>query len=184
MEPFSTELLTILVLICISLTGITCIACLIIFIVYIYTFCSKRRQAKSINPIRRHSTASTVSISNHSVPISPVPRKSPIRSTDQHRKPERHIQNYDTNSTMNENSYFNNKNKYQQQEYMLDKNDETVTTINDSRMYVQHHRKPNYQSVKPMADVRIMNRQTPYPPDVLAREKFMYNNRFSTDDKY
>jgi hypothetical protein len=174
MQPFSAELLTILVLVCLSLVGVTFIAVLIILIIFLCSKCIKPRQSKLIKPIR---TPSTISIDNHSPIISPVP----IRNTDQHQKLERKTYHYDANSAINGHS---NKNKYQQQEYMSDENDETTTTMNESRMYTQRHQKRPYQSLKPIADIRIMDRNTPYPPDVIAREKLMNNTRFPTDDKY
>jgi len=180
MQPFSLELLTILVLIAITLAVITFLTVLITFIVYIFLFCSKRRQSKTIKPAPRHSTSSTISVHNHTPPISPVPIKTPIRNGNQHKKVERH---YDDNSFMDENFYLNNKNKYQQQEYIRDKNDET-TTINESRMYVQRHQKQQYQPIKPVTDIRILDRHTPYPADVIARDRLMNNTRFTMDNKY
>lgn len=186
MVSFSTELLTILVLISISLAGITFIAVLIVSIIYIYSFWSKRRKLKSIKPIPTHSTGSTISIHDESPAISPVPIKFPIRSTDKHKKPERRIQHYDENSVTDEQFYLNNKNKYQQQEYMHDENDETTTTtINESRIYRQRHQNRQQQPpMKPLTDIRILDRHTPYPPDVIARERLMNITRFPMDNKY
>jgi hypothetical protein len=185
MVSFSIELLTILVLISISLAGITFIAVLIISIIYIYSFCSKRRQLKSIKPIPTHSTSSVISIDNQTPAISPVPIKFPIRSTDKQKKLERHIQHYDENSVIDEQFYLNNKNKYQQQEYIHDENDETTTTINENQIYRQRHQKRQHQqSMKPLTDIRILDRHTPYPPDVIAREKLMNITRFPMDNKY
>jgi len=182
MVSFSPELLTILVLISISLAGITFIVVLIISIIYIYSFCSKRRQLKSIKPMPTHSTGSTISINHQSPGISPVPIKIPTRSTDQQKKSERRKQHYDEDSFTDEQFYLNNKNKYQQQ----DENDDT-TTINEGHMYIPRHQKRQHHQqppMKPLTDIRILDRHTPYPPDVIARERLMNITRFPMDNKY
>jgi FtsZ-interacting cell division protein ZipA len=174
MEPFSAELLTILVLICIIWAGITLIAVLIIIIIFLCKLCSKHRGSKFIRPIR---TPSTVSIENHSRVITPVP----IKTIDQDKKS---TPRYDTHNNLDEHAYSNHKNKYQQQEYMRDENDDT-TTINDARMYVQRQQKRSYQPIKPLStDIRVSDRHTPYPADVIARDRLMNCTRFSTEKKY
>jgi hypothetical protein len=184
MLQFGADLLTILVLISLSLAGVTFIAVLIFLIIYIFS-CLKRRRSKSIKPIPTHSTKSSVAIDDHSPSISPIPIKTPVRSSDQHKKSEQKIQRYDTFNITNEHPFgsHNNKNRYQQQEYIHDENDET-TTINESRIYDPYHQKRQYQSFKPTGDLRIIDRHTPYPPDVIAREKLMQNIRFPTENKF
>jgi hypothetical protein len=174
MEPFSPTLLTILVLICISWTGITFIAVLIIFIIFLCKKYSKYRGSKFIRPIR---TPSTISLENQSGPITPAP----VKYLD-HEKTR-----YDTHTIPDEPSYSNQQNRYQQQEYMRDDNDETTTTTattNDVRMYTQRPQKRLYQSVKPLADIRVTDRHTPYPADVIARDRLMNYTRFSAENKY
>lgn len=175
---FSTELLSILVLVSLALAGTTFLAVLILCIIYLYSLYSKRRQCKTVKPIPTHSTGSSVSIRDHSPPLTPIPNK----TSAQHNKFDGH---YHGNHMMDEHSYLNiNKNKYQQQEYMRDDSDETTTTLNESQMYDQRQKKRSNQSVKPAQDIRILERHTPYPPDVIARERLMNNNRFSMNNKY
>ena len=174
MVEFSNELLTILTLISIAWTGITFIGVIIVGIVLIYLRCSKHRRLKSVKPIPIRSRSPSILLNEHIPSLSSVPTKSPIKY------PEQQTHHYDTSSVINEHSYsYSNKNKYQQQEYMHDENDGTTT-----RLYSQHHKKRQSQSVKPMTDIRINDRHTPYPPDVIARERLMNNTRFSSENKY
>ena len=171
MQPFSTELLSILILVCLSWAGVTLIAALIFLIIFLSKHCSKRSRSKFIKPVR---TPSTVSIENGSRAITPVPIKPVVQEKTR----------YDTHNNLDDHSYSNHKNRYQQQEYMRDNYDETTTTTNDARMYTQRPPKRLYQSVKPLADIRVIDRHTPYPADVIARDRLMNCTRFSTEKKY
>ena len=186
MEAFTPELLSILVLICVSWAGVTCILVLVLLIIFICSVCSKRRQLKSIKPSPTRRTSSSVSIANHSSLISPLPLKSPYKNLEQYKKPEQQKHYYDATSGMNEHPYssHNNKNQYQQEEYTRDENDETTATINESRTYGQRHHNRRHHPVKPLRDMSVNDRPTPYPPDVLARDKLMNKSRFPKDNKY
>jgi hypothetical protein len=176
MQAFSPELLTILSLISICWAGVTCIGVLIIFIVFICLSCSKRQgRVQSVKPIQSRSTSSSLTVHEPDPLISPVSIRTPIKNLEQQKH------HYDTNSVTNEHSYS--YNRYQQQEYMHDENDDTTKT-DQTRLHGHRHHKRQYQSVKPMTDIRIMDRHTPYPPDVIAREKLMNNTRFPIDNKY
>jgi len=75
--------------------------------------------------------------------------------------------------------------KKHQQVYKHNGNDET-TIRNEHRIYTQHHQQRQQpQLVTPRRDIRIMDRDTPYPPDVIARERVMMNYvGFPIDGKY
>jgi FtsZ-interacting cell division protein ZipA len=181
MEPFTNELLTILVLICISWAGITIIAVLIIAIVFIYLSCSKRRRSKIINPNPVQSRTSSVSIHSSSPYIVHTPKKTPVKNVNHHKKSELQQNGHDTMSVIDEHphSSHNSRNKYPQDDYTHEENNDTIR-INETRVYGQ--RQP--QTVKPFLDVRVISRRTPYPPDVIARDKLMNNIRLPMDDKH
>jgi hypothetical protein len=173
MEPFSPELLTILVLAALSWAGVTFIGVIVGFIVFICISRSKHRRDKHIYPTKTRSTASSISIDNHPPSIQSIIMKNPIipiQKQEPH-KP-RHDQSY---------SSSNQKNKYKQQEYI---NDDTTSIVNESRKTAPRHQRQQYRPIKPTTDVGFIDRHTPYPPDVIAREKFMYNIRFPGDEKY
>ena len=173
MEPFSADVLTILTLISICWTGVTCLAVLIFALIFLCRYYVKHRRPKAIKPIR---TPSVLSADEASAPVTPVP----IKSHDRHKQ---NTHRYESPSVLDDVSYANHPNKYQQQDYMHDENDET-TVKNENRIFVQRPSKRGYQTVKPMANLRISDRHTPYPADVLARERAMNHTRFPVDNKY
>lgn len=173
MEPFSADVLTILTLISICWTGVTCLAVLIFAVIFLCRYCVKHRRPQAIKPIR---TPSVLSADEASVPVTPVP----IKPHDRHKQ---NTQRYESPSVLDDVSYSNHPNKYQQQDYMHDENDET-TVKNENRTFVQRPSKRGYQTVKPMANLRLTDRHTPYPADVLARERAMNHTRFPVDNKY
>jgi len=185
MEPFTNDLLTILVIICISWTGITFIAVLIIGIVFIYLSWSKRRRSKSIKPIPAQSRTSSISIPSSSPSIIRTPKKTPVKNVDHHKKSELQKHRHDAISVIDEHSHssYNSKNKYQQDDYRNEENDET-TRINETRAYGTRYQRRQPPTVKPLVDVRVNSRRTPYPPDVIARAKLMNNSLLPMDDKY
>jgi hypothetical protein len=157
MEAFSDETLTILVLIAVVLSSVTFIAVSILIIGLLRI--QYRRRPTVVSPMdsyssdRRSSVSSTSTISSPTVPIkSPV-----IRSTkrQEQRSPSNSI------SIIEERSYDNRK-KHSQ----IYNHDET-TIKSESRVHSQR------QQQKPMTDMRFMDRSTPYPPDVIARERIM-----------
>lgn len=171
MEPLSGEVLTVLSLISICWTGVTCLAVLIFALIILCRRCLKRRRPKAIKPIR---SPSILSRDELSPAVSPVPNK----SHDQHQRTTRH---YQTPSALDEVSYSAHPNNYQQQDYTHDGNDET-TMKNENRTFIQRQQKRSHQSVKPVANLRITDRHTPYPADVIARERLMNNTLFPMDN--
>lgn len=176
MEPFSADILTILSLISICWTGVSCLAVLIFALIFLCRYCAKHRRPKMVKPIQTPSVLSADDDDDASAPVTPVP----IKTHDRH-KPNTH--RYETPSVLDDLSYSNHPNKYQQQDYMHDDNDET-TVKNENRTFVPRPSKRGYQTVKPMANLRLTDRHTPYPADVLARERAMNNTRFPMDNKY
>lgn len=72
----------------------------------------------------------------------------------------------------NQNYHLNERSSIKQKhsfEYLHNDNDETtrIQNINQSLHY----------PIEPMINIRNFDRQTPYPADVLARERYIYNNR-------
>jgi FtsZ-interacting cell division protein ZipA len=185
MEPFPNDILTILVIICISWTGITFIGVLIIGIVFIYLSWSNRRRSKSIKPIPSQSRMSSVSIPSSSPSIVPTPKKTPVKNVDHHKKLELQKHRHDAISVIDEhsNSSYYSRNKYQKDDYRHDENDET-TRINRTQAYGPRYQQRQPPTVKPLVDVRVNSRRTPYPPDVIARAKLMNNSLLPMDDKY
>ncbi|CAF0733291.1 unnamed protein product [Adineta steineri] len=186
MVSFNNDLLTILVLICISWAGLTCI---VAFIIIIFLLCKKCRHTTPVSPIRTPSISSSVSITNHSPLISRVPTKYPIINGDRNQKLEPQRRPYNTMDSINEHSFSprNVKNKYpdeEEEDYRYNKGNETIRTIDESRVYDQRHQKRQYQLQKPVGNIRVLDRNTPYPPDVIARDKLMHNNRYTMDDKF
>ncbi|CAF3289541.1 unnamed protein product [Rotaria sp. Silwood2] len=178
MEPFSTNLLTILVLICLSWTGVIFIAVLILFIFLICQSCSKRRRLKSIDPIQKYPSGTSISRDADSRTITSSPTQDFDNSIDHHKKSGQHQRIHNTISVKNEhaNSSYNNNKKSQQKIYTNDKNDKT-TTMNEYRTFNQNYQERQYQPIEPINYFTAVQRSTPYPHDVIVREKLMHNSR-------
>ena len=169
MEPFTPELLTILVLVCIIWAGITCLAVILGLIFFLCIKCSTtRRQGTTTYPIERRSLYATPSIADG---ISPVPSAFPLPNGD----PKKRIRR--------ENPPFNStdRNRFDDSEYPNDKNNETIVTSDERPAYEASR---HYRSLEPVNSLRGLNRQTPYPPGVLARERWMNANRLGAKTKY
>jgi hypothetical protein len=161
MEPFSDEILSILVLIAVILAGVTFIA---VTILIICLLCFRYRHSATVSPVDSHSITPTdsrrSSVSSVSSAITSIPIKSPVvKSTrrQEQRSPSNSI------SIIDERSYDNRKKHSQVYSY------DDTTIRNESRVYSQRRQ----QHQKPTTDVRFIDRATPYPPDVIARERVM-----------
>ena len=169
MEAFSGETLSILVLIAVALSGVTFIAVLILTIGLL---CIRYRSRPTVvSPIDSYSSDRRSSVSSSSaVPSPTVPIKSPVvksKKRQEQRSPSNSI------SIIDERSYDNRK-KHSQ----IYNHDET-TIRNESRVHSQR------QQQKPMTDMRFTDRSTPYPPDVIARERIMMTHiRIPKDNKH
>jgi hypothetical protein len=148
MEPFSLETLTILTLTAFILSVVT-------FITVLILICIKYYHSNTINPV---DTRSITSSDSHLSSVSPTKRKEQSFQS--------HKYHPDSISIIYERP-SNNQNKHQQD------NDET-TIRSESRVYIQRHQQQ--QRFKPITDVEFLDRHTPYPPDVLAREQIMMNH--------
>ncbi|CAF3038783.1 unnamed protein product [Rotaria socialis] len=188
MQPFSAELLSILVLISISWSGVIFIAVVILIIFLTCKSCSKRRRPGFIHPKQTHSPTISVSDSNDSVTKTPLPTEYLPHGTNKQKLPEKHHYLDDTISVTNEhtNPFYNKNTKSQQKTYTHDNNDRTTTTMHEhgtnNRNY--HVRRPHNQTVQPISNVPAVNRPTPYPQDVIARDRLMNRNRFPIDLRY
>jgi hypothetical protein len=162
MEPFSLETLTILTLTAVILSGVT-------FITVLILICIKYHHSNTISPV---DTRSITSSDSHLSSVSPIPIKNPVISSTKRKEQSFQPQKYhpDSISIIYERPY-NNQNKHQQV-YKNDDNDET-TIRSESRVYIQRHQQ---RRSKTITDVRFLDRHTPYPPDVLAREQIMLNH--------
>jgi len=152
MEPFSLETLTILTLTAVILSVVT-------FITVLILICIKYYHSNTINPV---DTRSITSSDSHLSSVLPTKRKEQSFQSDKCHP--------DSISIIYERP-SNNQNKHQQV-YKNDDNDET-TIRSESRVYIQRHQQ---QRFKPITDVEFLDRHTPYPPDVLAREQIMMNH--------
>jgi hypothetical protein len=148
MEPFSQELLTILTLIAVILAGVTFLAVLILIICIL---CVKSHQSNTISPIDTRSIASS---DTRSSSVSHTPTKSPVVTSTKRKKQS------DSISIIYERPY----------NHQYDK----TTRTNESRIQRPQQRQ---QRFTPITDVRFLDRHTPYPSDVLARERNMMNHR-------
>jgi hypothetical protein len=171
MEPFSVETLTILILIAVILAGVTFIA---VFILIICLLCIKYHRSNTISPVDTRSITSSISSDSHLSSVSSIPIKNPVVLSNKRKKQSSRPKNYHPNSMsiLYERPY-NNQNKHQQV-YKNEDNDET--TVSESRVYIQRHQERQQQRFKPITNVRFIDRHTPYPPDVLARERIMMNH--------
>lgn len=176
MEPFSNELVTILVLISIIWSGLTLIVVLIFLIYFIFTSCSKPRPPTSIHPTRNRSSVESVATENSESIITDEPV-----SHQPHKNDKRRNSDNSTNITNVHSNSFYDKNKNNQQKiYTYDRTTEMHGYGTHNQSYPKQHR----QSIHPISDIRATDRPTPYPPDVLARETIMNKTRFPADNKY
>ncbi|CAF1117904.1 unnamed protein product [Adineta ricciae] len=185
MEPLSNDLLTILVLVSISWAGVTFIAVIIISIIYIYKRCKKPSNPRIISPVQILSRSSSVTTDQHFTPIAPTPIKPSKYGKPSNKRDE--PQYYpDTMSTIGEESYSSRTND---QSYPVNNSYRRKENRNDTfRSNIQGPTRPQYptlfRSVNPATDIRVLNRHTPYPPDVIARDKRMEANRFPMEEKF
>ncbi|UJR31685.1 hypothetical protein I4U23_019166 [Adineta vaga] len=186
MEPFTNDLLTILALISISWAGITFIAVIIISIIFIYLRCKKRRRSIFIEPTRAQSTTSSVIIDHRPQSVSPISIKHSPRHSDHSKKSKIHRHRQDVMTPIDERHYpsHNTNTRYPHNDYIHDEyGNETTRTI-ESVTHRPYPQQKQYPLIKPVTDVRVIDRNTPYPPDIMARAKRMDANRFPMDDNY
>lgn len=168
MEPFTPELLTILVLISTVWTGITCLAVIVGLIIFLCKTCSKQTRTDTVAfPIRSHSLYSTPSIPEI---VSPVPAPTS--------DPKKRFRREQARFNPHPHSFYNDRNR---SEYPSDKNNETIAKADERSTYDTARR---YRALEPVTTLPGLNRGTPYPPDVLARERWMNENRFGSKPKY
>ncbi|CAF0904920.1 unnamed protein product [Adineta steineri] len=192
MEPFSGNTLSILVLISAILAGIAFIT---VSFLIIYLLCMRYRRSNTISPTdtrsRTSSDSRTLSVSSISSSVSsvlsttlPIPVKSPVikspkRKTQQQQQqqqppPPPQIRKHHSDSITTIDEYSSDNQNRHQSVYKHNENNETIVQ-NENRIYNQRHRQRREQSAQPTTNVQFNDRHTPYPPDVLARERVMMN---------
>jgi len=191
MESFSNTTLSTLVIVAIISSGLafTAVSILIIYLLWI-----KNRRSDSVSPAYTDSIVSSDSNDSRSSSISSfssssvssIPVKTPvIISTKRKEQQQSRLQKLRSNSisTIDENSSDNEKKR--QQVHKRNGNDETIIR-SESRIYTQQHQqRPQQEPLKPRRDMRLLDRATPYPPDVIERERVMMNYvGFPVDGKY
>ncbi|CAF0983026.1 unnamed protein product [Rotaria sordida] len=184
MVLFQPETLTILVLIAVILAGVTFIA---VSILIIYLICIRYCTSNRTTNDDSLSTIPSVSDSNRS---SPVPSSSSIRSTPikapvvtipkkKQPPPSTPLTDYHSDRiTVIDEVSSDDEIKHKQ----IKKQDKIYSTTirNDNRVNTQHYmqrRQQREKPIKPITDVRVIDRHTPYPTDVLQRERYMVANR-------
>jgi hypothetical protein len=175
MESFSSNTLTILVIIGIISSGLAFTS---VSILIIYLLCIKNRRSDIVSPVYTNSIVSSDSYdgrsSSVSSSVSSIPVKSPvITSTKREEQQPSRLQKYRSNSISIIDENPSDDQKKNQQVYKRNGNDET-TIRSESRIYTQHYQQRRQQQpVKPRTDIQLIDRTTPYPPDVIARDRVM-----------
>ncbi|CAF1495719.1 unnamed protein product [Rotaria magnacalcarata] len=186
MQPFSVELLTILALVSISLSGVIFIAVIILAIFLIYKSCSKRRRPVPIHPKQKRSSTISVSTRNDTVTKTSLPTEDILTGTNTQKTSEQHRSLGDAIGVRNErtNPFYNKNKKSQQKIYTNDDNDRTTAihehNTNSQNYHIRHHQ----QTFQPISNVPAAHRSTPYPEDVIVRDKLMNKHRFPTGHEY
>ncbi|CAF2000595.1 unnamed protein product [Rotaria magnacalcarata] len=199
MEPFTPEILTVVVLIAVILSGVTFVAFIILIICLIR---SKHRRVKAeigdnddndaddddallvatsndLSHARSPSISSSLSSSIQTpaarIPMVQIPRKKKLPPTPKHRP---HVisvlEEYSSDDQM--------KHKHV---YRYDESGDTIIT-NDSRLQNPdpQQKKRHAKSFKPVIESNFATRETPYPPDIIKREQFMVAIRGIPNNKY
>ncbi|CAF2710709.1 unnamed protein product [Rotaria sp. Silwood2] len=185
MLVLSSEILNILVLVAVILAGITFIAVSIVIICFL---CIKYRSPKITTDEEHLSVRSPTSHSSRSSPA-PSPSslssssslnvssstKTPVLTVPKKKQPPIPLTDFrsDRISVIDEVTSDD-----EIEDKRVNKHDKNYDTIvrNDTRVNTQRyiHRQ---QQEKPITDVRVINRHTPYPDDVIQRERVMIANR-------
>lgn len=174
MEPLSPDTLTILVLVGVILSGVAFIGVSILIICLLYKKYGRSNIVRPVNTRSRTSSdsydsrpSSASSYSSSSVSSIPV-KSSAITSTKREEPEKSQLQKYRSDSISIIDEHPSNNQKKHQQVY-----DET-TIKSESRIDTQRHKsRRQQQSVKPTTNVQFLDRRTPYPADVIARERVM-----------
>jgi hypothetical protein len=186
MEPFSAETLTIVIIVTVVLAGVTLMAVLILIT---YLFCLNECRSRTIKPTDTPSIVYSVPIESRSSSKSPVLLKPPVIHTDQRIEQVQQLKSQKPSSdsiTVTDehpvSTYNNQKKQLKEREQHVYERD-GMTTVNERRIYDQRH--PQQKLFKPVKDVQFIDRQTPYPPDVLERDRIMTSHfRFPRTKKF
>ena len=181
MEPFSGELLSILVLVAVVAAGVTL---LLLIAVIIYLCRSRRRHSTAVEPGSDHSTASSDqederSSSTDTSVASKPPAKRTIRHKRRHKTP---VDEYlsDPQSEIDEVVVIpdhNLKKQQRQQQHKRSKPSQNDSIRRDQgRTHAQFYPQRTQMVTKSLVDTRFPDRHTPYPPDVMTREKIMMDH--------
>jgi len=200
MEPFSPELQSILVLVALICGGLSLIAVSIV-IIYLLCDCYRGRRHRSPTVIPSNTRPSIVS--GHSTDsISSTTLENPITVNNKHKRRQQQHRS-DSISVIEDHhhkssSSFYNQNKHQQQqqqqqqqriqqEYKRDESNETTTSESGHDRRRRHRQQQRqYQSAKPITGTHVaqIDRHTPYPPDVIERERYMNQIKFPSTNKH
>ncbi|CAF1578692.1 unnamed protein product [Rotaria sp. Silwood1] len=191
MVQISQDTLPILVLIAVILAGVTFIA---VTIVIICLLCIKYRSSKKSTDEEHLSTKSSTT---HSARSSPAPSsasslsevsvrsnstKTPVVTIPRkkQRPPSVPLSDYRSDRISVIDEVSSDDETTHKQVIKHDKKHNTIVR-NDSQVntqrYIQRQQQKQEKPIKPITDVRFIDRHTPYPPDVIERERYMMANR-------
>lgn len=179
MEALSADTLTVLILISIILSGVAFIA---VSFLIIFLLCTMSRRSTAVTPVGTHSitptgsyvsrtdsiiSASTTSSSSSSSSASSISIRKPVDSPPKKQQPQKPlpIQKDRSESISTVEDHRPEQGKKYQVVYINQNNNQETRVEAERQMYNQRR--------KHTTNVRFNDRQTPYPPDVLARDRFM-----------
>ena len=183
MQPFSPELLSILVLVGIIVAGVSLI---LLLVVIIYLCCSRRQRSRAIEPEVNHSNSSSDHEDEEStsvaLPLSPKPApKSTIKHQKRARTP---VDAYlsESHSEIEEVLVVPNRNgkrkqlPLQNQHRRMRPQHDDIMKRDEGRPYDPFYPQRTKPGSKSVVDTRFPERHTPYPPDVMRRERIMMDH--------
>lgn len=183
MQPFSAELLSILALVAIVVAGVSL---LLLLVVIIYLCCSRRQRSRAIEPETEHSNASSDHEDEESASValvvSPKPApKSTIKYPKRARTPvdaylsEPHSEIEEVTVVPHRNGKKQQHPPQNQHRHMGPQRDDSPKRV-QGRPHDQFHPQRTKLGSRSVVDTRFPERHTPYPPDVMRRERMMMDH--------
>ena len=183
MQQFSAELLSILALVAIVVAGVSL---LLLLVVIIYLCCSRRQHSRAIKPEADHSNASSDQEDEESasvaLPLSPKSAPKPaIKSQKRARTPvdaslsESHSEIEEVLVVPSRGAKKKQLPSQHQHRRMGPPRDDSMKR-DQGRPYDQFYPQRTQLGSKSVVDTRFPERRTPYPPDVMRRERIMMDH--------
>ncbi|UJR14992.1 hypothetical protein I4U23_001969 [Adineta vaga] len=184
MEAYSGTTLTVLILISVILSSVAFVA--VAFLI-IFLLCTKYRRSNTVTPVTNRSvtpsdsyTSRTVSVvsgssvsSSSSSLVSPIPAKRPVIISPKKSQVQQPLptQKKRSKSISSLEEYPSDRGKKYQ--IVITPNNDNHETVIQNENQIHNQRQQRQNPHKPTTNIGFNERHTPYPPDVLARDRVM-----------